>query len=335
MRVAQSSADGPVHWLAHYHGLCTSDKATRSPERDWTPGAGGVAWESSCGEQVPRRRRHPAPARSSPTFVPQARRADSPSGFPRHLAPTVKGFLPFSLPPRSNRRRGKAGPQQREGGEPGQAQAAAASARLLPQPLTPASVRACAALPTRRGRRGRRGAHREASGAGAEPARALGLLVACGHPGGLPSTESGSGNPQPPPTRGRPTASGCGSPGWLAGWLAPGPHAAAGRGKPEGRDSPVSGRAPESGKRSVAQRSSGRRGPLHLPPSVLESSARPAAADLFCSRARARHSPEVPPHAAATAPRLPGQRRGGAGAAAPKGLVWADSSPVAEARGIF
>lgn len=136
------------------------------------------------------RRRHPAPARRLPAFAPRAREVDSPSGFPRHLAPTVKvSFLPPSLPPSSKRRREKAGPQQREGGEPGEAPAAA-SARLLPQPLTPASVRACAALPTRRGRPGERGAQREASRAGAGLARASGLLVAwvrAGRAAGIPA----------------------------------------------------------------------------------------------------------------------------------------------------
>lgn len=50
---------------------------------------------------MPRRRRHPAPARRLPSFASRAREVDSPSGFPRHLAPTVKvSFLPPSHPDR-------------------------------------------------------------------------------------------------------------------------------------------------------------------------------------------------------------------------------------------
>lgn len=121
-------------------------------------------------------------ARSLPTLAPQAWKLARPLGFPGPPAPTVKAsFLSPSHPDRKGGGGGEVEPQQREGGEPGEAQAAA-SARLLPQPLTPALLRACAALPTRPGRRSA-GVRSKEHEAGGQLAWALDLLEACGRAG--------------------------------------------------------------------------------------------------------------------------------------------------------
>ena len=160
---------------------------------------------------------------------------------------------------------------------------------------------------------------------GLGPPRGVRAGRAPGIPGSLPKPEAGSRNPQSPPTRDQPPPA-APSPAVWGPDRTPRPR--------EAGDSPVSGPAPESGKeRSTAQLSHTLL--LHHPPSVLESSARPAAADLFCSRAPARHLPEVPPLAAATAPRLPGQRRGGGKWLRPRALWGWTQARVPEPRRIF
>ncbi|MEJ1277063.1 hypothetical protein NN561_007975 [Cricetulus griseus] len=134
------------------------------------------------------------------------------------------------------------------------------------------------------------------------------------------------------PAHAGPTASGCGSPR-LSGAQA----ARRGRGRPEGRDSPVSGPVPESGKRSVAQRSWGRRcsSTSHgafwkVPPGPPQPTSFVAEPGRV-TRRKSRPTPLPPPL---------GYLGNGAGAlglgvAVPKGLVGVDSGPGSETRGIF
>lgn len=150
-----------------------------------------------------------------------------------------------------------------------------------------------------------------------------------GIPGSLPKLEAGSGNPQSPPTRDQPPPAAPSPAVW-------GPHRT-----PRPREASGPRLTGERGRRRRAERGAestaqlGHTLLLHHPPCVLESSARPAAADLFCSRAPARHLPEVPPLAAATAPRLPGQRRGGGEWLRPRALWGWTQAPVPEPRRIF
>lgn len=147
-------------------------------------------------------------------------------------------------------------------------------------------------------------------------------------PGSLPKTEPGSGNPQSPPTRDQPPPAAAPPAAWCPG-RTPRPREAQG----PRLTSEWAGAGERKEERSTAQL--GQTQLLHHPPSVLESSARPAAADLFCSRAPARHLPEVPPLAAATAPRLPGQRRGGGEWLCPRALWGWTQARVPEPRRIF
>lgn len=139
-----------------------------------------------------------------------------------------------------------------------------------------------------------------------ELAWASGRLAACG-PAGIPAASRrpsrARGSPQPLPTRGQPP------PVAAPRCAAPRPRLAAEGHRGRRLTGERAGAGERRQERSTAQSSRTRL--LRHPPSVLESSARPAPADFFCSPARARHSPEVPPLSAATTPRLPGRRRGG------------------------
>lgn len=160
---------------------------------------------------------------SLPTLRPA--KPTRPQGFPGTWRRPLR-FPSFLPPTLIEKAEGEAGPQQREGGEPGEAPAAA-SARLLPQPLTPASARACAALPTRPGRRSA-GVRTEESKAGGESAWASGRLVASGRagrrafPAAFRRPSPAQGTRSPPPTRDQPPPPAAASP---AVWC-PDPHAA-------------------------------------------------------------------------------------------------------------
>lgn len=198
-------------------------------------------------------------ARSLPTLDPQACEADSPSGFPRHLAPTVK--VSFLSPSHPDRKGGGGRPdlnkEREESQEKRKPQPPPGSSRSPSPLLRSARAQRSAAQPTQPGRRSA-GLRTEKSEAGGESAWALGRLVACGRAGRRafpaafrrPSPAQGTRSPRPRGTnRLR-----------LRLPRLPGVRAARrDRGRPKGRDSPVSGPAPESGKRSGAQRSSARR----------------------------------------------------------------------------
>lgn len=153
----------------------------------------------------------------------------------------------------------------------------------------------------------------------------MACVQGAGHPGRLPKTESGSGNPQPPPTRGQPPPAAALPLVWHPG------RASRPR---EARDSPVSGPVPESGKRSVAQRGSGgrcsstsHRAFWKVPPGPPQPTSFVAEPGRV-TRRKSRPTPLPPPL---------GYLGNGAGAlgqgvATPKGLVGVDSSP---AGGIF
>lgn len=191
-------------------------------------------------------------ARNLPTLAPQACGADSPSGFPRHLAPTVKvSFLSPSHPDR------KGGGGRPDSTKKGRRARRSASRSLRPAP--PAAPHPCLGPRVRSAAHPARAAVRtEESEAGGELAWALGRLVACGRAGRRafpaafrrPSPAQGTHSPRPRGTNRLrlrlPRLSGAQA-------------ARRDRGRPKDLDSPVSGPAPESGKRSVAQRSSARR----------------------------------------------------------------------------
>lgn len=257
-----------------------------------------------------------------------------PSGFPRHLAPTV--MVSFLSPSHPERKGGGGRPDLNKEREESQGkrklQPPPGSSRS-PSPL-PRSARAQRSPPGPGG--GARGCaprslRREVNWLGPWDAswRAGGRASrAPGIPGSLPKTEPGSGNPQSPPTRDQPPPAAASPAIWCPGRT---PR------RREAQGSRLTGERAGAGERreesSTAQL--GQTLLLHYPPSVLESSARPAAADLFCSRARARHLPEVPPLAAATTPRLPGQRRGGGAWLRPRALWGWTQAQVPEPLRIF
>lgn len=131
------------------------------------------------------------------------------SGFPRHLAPTVKvSFLPPSHPDRKGGgRRPDLNKEREESQEKRQPQPPPGSSRS-PSPL-PRTARAHRCPPDAGGRtkgvRSERRLRRARGWLGLRPPRGVRACgQGAGHPGRLPKTESGSGNPQPPPTRGQP-----------------------------------------------------------------------------------------------------------------------------------
>lgn len=156
-------------------------------------------------------------ARNLPTLAPQACGADSPSGFPRHLAPTVKvSFLSPSHPDR------KGGGGRPDSTKKGRRARRSASRSLRPAPPAAPHPCACAALPTQPGRRcAPESLRREANWLGPWAASWRAGGQGAGH-SRQPSEDRARLREPTVPAHAGPTASGCGFPGCLV----PRPHAA-------------------------------------------------------------------------------------------------------------